>query len=69
MTQNCLNRRKTISCKNPGSKLREQWKEIEHEKRKRAATKPGAKQMNFTLDEFFESLDFLVTFLAMKKVT
>jgi len=58
VTQNCPSRWKTISCKNPGSKLKKQWKEIEHEKRIGEQANQKAKQMKECLDEFFESLDF-----------
>jgi len=46
-----------------------QSQETKHEKRTSDNVYYDAKILIYTLSEFFERLDFLVTFLAMKKVT
>ena len=46
-----------------------QSQETKHEKRASEKAYKEAKLLIYTLSEFFERLDFLVTFLAMKKVT
>ena len=46
-----------------------QSQETKHEKRTSEKAYKEAKLLIYTLSEFFERLDFLVTFLAMKKVT
>ena len=46
-----------------------QLKETGYETRISEKAQPDEKPMNYYQSEFFERLDFLVTFLAMKKVT
>jgi len=45
------------------------WKETEHEIQIGEQAKQETKLLNHSVSEFLARLDFLVTFLAMKKVT
>ena len=49
--------------------MEQQIEETENENRISEKANKAAKRTTVPLSEFFERLDFLVTFLAMKKVT